>query len=117
LRRCLAEHTAGSTLTESETEERFLPLVAEAGLEPPAINEWLVLRDGAAIRPGRMWRHRRLIVELDGFGPHSGKRAFTSDRQRDRRLDQEGWRVLRFTYDEVVDTPNAVVAELRRYTS
>lgn len=117
LKQCLAEHTAGSTLTESETEERFLPLVDKAGLERPAINEWVVLSDGTALRPDCMWRHRRLIVELDGFGPHSTRRALRTDRRRDRKLRLENWKVLRFTYEDVTEEPGAVVAELRDHTS
>ena len=117
LSRCLSLHTAGSTLTESELEERFLPLVDQAGLPPPAINDWLVLANGAAIRPDYMWKDRRLIVELDGFGPHSTRKAMRTDRRRDRRLQLEDWKVLRYTYEDITLTPGNVVAELRSYTS
>ena len=64
-----------------------------------------------------MWKDRRLIVELDGFAAHSGRRAMRSDRRRDRRLQLEGWTVLRFTYEDVTETPGDVVAELRAHTS
>lgn len=117
LRACLVEHTAGSTLTESETKERFLPLVCRAGLTQPAVNEWMVLADGTALRPDYLWSEHRLIVELDGFGPHSTRQAFRADRRRDRKLRLEGWRVLRFTYADVTQDPHGVVAELRVHTS
>ncbi len=64
-----------------------------------------------------LWSEHRLIVELDGFGPHSTRQAFRADRRRDRKLRLEGWRVLRFTYADVTQDPHGVVAELRVHTS
>jgi hypothetical protein len=59
-----------------------------------------------------LWRDRRLIVETDGFRHHSHRDAFERDRARDARLQSLGFRVLRFTYRQVLDrTP--VVAALR----
>jgi very-short-patch-repair endonuclease len=54
----------------------------------------------------------RLVVEVDGWGYHRSKRSFTNDRRRDRVLVAAGWRVVRFTSDDVADHPGAVAAEL-----
>jgi len=35
--------------------------------------------------------------EYDGFGPHSERRTFRSDRRGDRWLHRRGWHVMRFT--------------------
>lgn len=43
----------------------------------------------------------RLIVELDGSG-HGENDAVQSDAVRSRRLEQDGWTVLRFWNDDVL---------------
>lgn len=55
-----------------------------------------------------------LVVETDGKEHHDNPRAFQLDRDRDRKLKRRGFRVLRFTYSDVMG-PNAVdiAAEVR----
>ena len=43
------------------------------------------------------WPEHKLIVEVDGYGPHGHQRAFETDRVRDQRLLVAGWRVARVT--------------------
>jgi very-short-patch-repair endonuclease len=54
-----------------------------------------------------------VAVEIDGWAYHSDVDAFQRDRQRQNRLVAHGWRVLRFTYRDLVDRPDALVAEIR----
>ena len=53
----------------------------------------------------------RLAIEIDGWQFH-GKylKDFTRDRQRDRALVLNGWRVLRFTAGEVRADPDGCVS-------
>lgn len=44
----------------------------------------------------------RLIVEVDGREHHAGPEAFERDRRRDALLAQRGYRVLRFSYRQVM---------------
>jgi hypothetical protein len=44
----------------------------------------------------------RVLVELDGRSWHSSVDAKIADVRRDRRADRHGWRVVRFSWDEVV---------------
>lgn len=60
------------------------------------------------------WPDRRLAVEVDGYGPHSSREAFQSDRERQNALVLGGWTVLRFTWADVRDRPAAVAAVVRR---
>jgi very-short-patch-repair endonuclease len=55
----------------------------------------------------------RLVVELDGFEHHGSRRAFVEDRRRDRALVALGLLVLRFTYDDVLASPDTVVRAVR----
>lgn len=45
-----------------------------------------------------LWLPERLVVELDGYEPHSDRDHFESDRQRDIRLGLAGYPVQRFTH-------------------
>lgn len=56
----------------------------------------------------------RLVVEIDGFAYHSDAKQFAADRRRDARLAELGYRVLRFTWLDVVRDPAAVVATVQR---
>jgi very-short-patch-repair endonuclease len=59
------------------------------------------------------WFGQRLNVETDGDEFHRTKAARKRDRLRDRTLRRAGWRVERYTWDEVTADPAAVVAEIR----
>ena len=52
----------------------------------------------------------RLVVEVDGFAHHSSKEDFEVDRRRDAELSRLGYRVLRFSYHQVVNDWAAVEA-------
>lgn len=95
--------------TRSELERRFLELCAHAGLPLPLVN--VPLR--ADLVPDFMWPAQRSIVETDGVDGHGGHNARRRDHRRDAELTAAGWRVVRFTWEDVVDTPEQVVAILR----
>jgi hypothetical protein len=60
-----------------------------------------------------LFRTAKVIVELDGLRFHSTPAQLARDRVRDRTLALMGYVVLRFSYREVVQEPDAVVAEIR----
>ena len=91
-------------ITRSELEERFLALVLEAGLPRPAINA-----TAGAHEVDFLWREHRLIVETDGAATHLTPTAFERDRARDAELTAAGYRVVRFTWRQVVQEPRAVI--------
>jgi very-short-patch-repair endonuclease len=45
-----------------------------------------------------------LAIEIDGFDPHFGRRAWQYDRARQNELVAEGWTVIRFTWDDFRDS-------------
>lgn len=59
------------------------------------------------------WPEAKLIVELDGRRWHSVTAAQNEDRRRDRVAVAHGWTVTRFGWQEVVERPSQVVAEVR----
>jgi very-short-patch-repair endonuclease len=96
-------------LTRSELERMFVRLCRRRRLPDPEVNARV-----DRYEVDFPWRSRRLIVETDGFRHHGTRAAFESDRARDARLQSLGYRVLRFTYRQVRDSPAEVAEALRR---
>jgi very-short-patch-repair endonuclease len=94
-------------VTRSELEERFLALVADAGLPRPRVNATV-----AGYEVDFLWPRRRLIVETDGAGAHLTAAAFERDRERDAALQVAGFRVVRVTWRQVVQDGPGVAAKL-----
>lgn len=69
-----------------------------------------VLRAAPPLRVDFCFDAARLVVEVDGARWHSDT---TRDRERDNALAVLGWRVLRFTWSEVVHEPEQVLADIR----
>jgi very-short-patch-repair endonuclease len=92
LRQVIAEHVAGSTITESEAEELFLAIVRRAGLPmpEPQVRLWGRRRDF-------LFRKQRVVVEIDGREAHDRDNAFDRDAVRDAEVVINDHRPLRFT--------------------
>lgn len=107
LRRVL-QRIAEPQITRSELEDRFLSLVASANLPAPRTNARVL-----DYEVDFLWPRHRLVVETDGAATHLTRQAFERDRERDRALVAAGYRVVRFTWRDVVRRPRRVAAELR----
>ncbi|MGV8884596.1 MAG: DUF559 domain-containing protein [Microbacteriaceae bacterium] len=55
---------------------------------------------------------RRLVIELDGWRFHKDRAQFEEDRRRDARLALLGYRVLRFTYRQLMRRWRSVLASV-----
>jgi REase_MTES_1575 len=109
LRKAAKHHIPQLAQTFSELEERFLDLCESAGLPLPEVNAKVGL-----MRVDALWRDQRLAVELDGGQAHAGVAAMKRDREREMALRSMGFRVVRYTWDQIVKRPDTVVADLRR---
>ena len=54
----------------------------------------------------------RIAIEVDGRAFHSDRRSFESDRRRQNALVLDGWLVLRFTWEQIVNDPAGVIATI-----
>jgi hypothetical protein len=97
-------------LSESVLES-LLGVVLHLGDVPPPLRQHVVQEaDGSFVaRVDFCWPHRRLIVEADGFAFHSDRAAYRKDRDRLNALERLGWRVLRFSWEDVRERPSYVV--------
>lgn len=85
-----AQQTTG--ITKSDLEQAFLAFLDDHGLPRPHRNSLVEGYEADCV-----WPHAKLIVELDSWDAHHGRRPFESDRLRDRKLLLAGWRTLRVT--------------------
>ncbi len=113
LRALLADEAATLGVTRSELEERFVALLDAHGLPRPRLNADLAV-NGRLFMVDCVWAEKQLIVELDGHAVHGTARAFEADRERDRLLLVDGWRVIRVTWRQLRDQAVAVAADIRR---
>jgi len=111
LRVLLTDETALRGISREELEERFTAVLEGSDLPPPRRNADLAIR-GRIIEADCLWAEQRVIVELDGRAAHGTRRAFERDRERDRLLQVDGWRVVRITWRQLRDGAPAVLADL-----
>lgn len=78
----------------------------------PPLSQYVVLDASGRFvaRVDFCWPASRLVVEADGFAFHSDRAAYRRDRERLNDLERCGWRVLRFTWEDVVHRPEHVLA-------
>ena len=53
------------------------------------------------------------MLEFDGRRAHDSDAAFVKDRRRQNALQRSGLLVLRYTWDDLEQRPEAIVAEVR----
>lgn len=70
-------------------------------------------RAGSTFLVDLLWEAGRLVVEVDGYGPHSSRAAFARDRHRDYELAASRYRVLRLTHDEVMMPGTLALEKIR----
>jgi very-short-patch-repair endonuclease len=103
----LLRRERGPALTRSAAERRLLEVVRKARLPEPDFN----LRVGA-YELDAAWPDAGLVVEVDGYEFHSSRSAFERDRERDAVLAAAGWQVIRVTWRQLMEEPEAVVARV-----
>ena len=93
--------------TRSVLERAFRRLCRVAALPMPLFNAKVL-----GVERDAVWPEHRLVVEVDGGAFHAPKGAREADYERDADLVAAGWRVVRFSYDQVIHEPATVSARL-----
>jgi very-short-patch-repair endonuclease len=96
-------------VTLSKLESRFLGRMRTAKLPLPETN-----RPAGGRRIDCRWPEQCLTVELDGYRYHSSRHAWEQDRRREREAYARGDDFRRYTYDDVFEDPELMLAELRK---
>ena len=96
---------AASDGARSEAERLLVKLLREAG--------W---RTNYPIGPYKVdvaFPGLQIVIEVDGWAFHSDQEVFQSDRKRQNYIALMGWQVLRFTWLDLVEYPQRVIAIIR----
>lgn len=111
----LLDRTDGRPQGDSWLEQAAIRLIEEAGLPLPRVQVRRRTSGAGAARVDMWWDGPRLVVEVAGHRTHSTRRQRQSDGERAARLGLQGWQVVEFTYEDVVERPRYVVDTIRRY--
>ena len=92
----------------SQLERAFNALLGKHGLPLPQTNRNY---DGHYV--DCRWPHHHLTVELDSYAFHNTRHSWQHDRKRDREARARGDRLIRYTWEDVTQTPDETAAELQ----
>lgn len=99
----------------SAMETRWRLMVAAAGIPAPLLNQPVRDHAGEWIAcPDTQWPEVRVAAEYDGLHHCADARQWRHDIARKELMEDEGWRVLRITSDDVLLHPHRAVDRLWR---
>ena len=102
-------------LRESWLEEFVFESLQRHNIPLPETQVWIELPSGPR-RLDKCYAAAKLVLESDGFDPHSSRRAFDDDRARNNELLLAGYRVLHFTSEFTdYDVARTVAAALELF--
>ena len=92
----------------SEAERVLHKLLGDAG-----ITGWKANYRVGGYRVDVGFPREKVAIEVDGFAFHSGAKEFQVDRTRQNRIVLLQWQVLRFTWLDLMEYPERVIAVIR----
>lgn len=103
---------AASDGARSEAERLLVKLLREAG-----ITGWRTNYPVAGYKVDVAFPKQKVAIEVDGWAFHNDAEVFVKDRNRQNAIALLGWKVLRFTWLDLTEYPQRVVAEIRHAIS
>jgi very-short-patch-repair endonuclease len=91
----------------SEAERLLIRLLKAA-----RITGWKANHPVAGYRVDVAFPNARVAIEVDGFAFHSDSDDFHADRVRQNAISVAGWQVLRFTWLDLTEHPQRVIATI-----
>lgn len=114
IRRILDERALGAARPDGLLEPRMARLLRAAGLPPARFQFVIQAPDGTVLAiVDFAYPEILLALEVDGYEVHGSPRAMAKDFVRQNGLVPLGWRVLRFTWAQVVRNPDDVAATVK----
>lgn len=103
---------AASDGARSEAERLLVKLLRGAG-----ITGWRTNYPVGGYKVDVAFPRQKVAIEVDGWAHHSDSGDFHHDRVRQNNISLLGWQVLRFTWLDLVEYPQRVIAVIRSATS
>jgi very-short-patch-repair endonuclease len=104
-RRMLQAAADGS---RSEAERLLVKLMRQAGL-----TGWRTNYPVAGYKVDAAFPKQKVVIEVDGFAFHTDEEVFQIDRRRQNTIALTGWQILRFTWLDLTEYPERVIAVIR----
>ena len=82
-------------------------------LDPPRL-QVTIRGPGFVFRADFCWEDRKTITEADGPAEHAASEDMLAQFRRDRLLRDAGYKVVHFTWRELFESPDVVIARIRR---
>lgn len=92
----------------SEAERLLVRLLKDAG-----IAGWKTNYPVSGYKVDVAFPDAKVAIEVDGWAFHSDSETFVKDRQRQNAIALLGWQVLRFTWLDLAEYPDRVIAEIK----
>jgi uncharacterized protein DUF559 len=99
--------------TRSAAERQAARILQQAGIRGWEPNIAIYDSRGLVGVGDLVFARHRLVIELDGWAYHSEPGQFQRHRERQNRLVADGWTVLRFTWRDLADRPDTVIATVK----
>lgn len=112
VRRLLVSRDPMRAPTESVLEARFKRLLKAARLPPAEIQQRIYSDQGFLARVDFAYPASRLVIEVDGWDHHANKEVWQHDLRRNNELTNMGWRVLRFSWNDVTKHGDRVAHQI-----
>jgi very-short-patch-repair endonuclease len=109
----LDRRLAVARLPRSVLERRMIRLLSRAGLPSPVGCHPVRGASGARYEIDFAYLSERIAIEVDGHGTHATRSQRAADNVRANSLEDAGWTVRRFTYEQIMYEPAAVAAAVR----
>jgi len=109
----LEARVAEKRVPRSVLERRMMRLLSRAGLPEPTGSYRVRVSPALVYELDFAYVDVRLALEVDGHGSHATRRNRAADNVRANELGNHGWRLRRFTYEQVMYRPAAVAAIVR----
>jgi hypothetical protein len=112
LRKLLAERSGLDEFPESALETRFFEFVHRYGLPVPQVQRRFTTEDGRVRRVDFFFSQACLVIELDSYEWHSGRRAWEQDLMRRNELQARGFKVMHYTSTDLASRPKKMAEEI-----
>ncbi|GAA4676853.1 type IV toxin-antitoxin system AbiEi family antitoxin domain-containing protein [Pseudonocardia yuanmonensis] len=99
---------AAADRANSEAERVLLVILREGG-----VTGWVLGHPFGPWTIDLAFVDRRLAVEFDGWAWHTDHERFVNDRRKGNALVGAGWTLLRFTWADLTEHPQRVLAQIR----
>lgn len=99
---------AASDGARSEAERLLVKLLRDNG-----ITGWKTNYPVGGYKVDVAFPKQKVAIETDGWAFHNSQEDFQNDRERQNKIALLGWQVLRFTWLDLTEYPQRVLAEIR----